>query len=47
VFGVAEDRDLIQRYRDEGAARLVFNLLPAASADEVLPLLDPCASLIG
>jgi hypothetical protein len=46
VFGVAEDRDLIQRYREEGAARLVFNL-PAASADEVLPLLDPCASLIG
>jgi probable F420-dependent oxidoreductase len=45
VFGVAEDRDLIQRYRDAGVARLVFNL-PAAKADEVLPVLDRCAALM-
>jgi probable F420-dependent oxidoreductase len=46
VFGVAEDRELIERYRSAGVARLVFNL-PAAKADEVLPVLDRCASLIG
>ena len=45
VFGVAEDPDLIKRYRDEGVARIVFNL-PAAKADEVLPILDRCAKLI-
>jgi probable F420-dependent oxidoreductase len=45
VFGVAEDADLIKRYRDAGVARLVFNL-PAANADEVLPMLDRCAKLM-
>jgi alkanesulfonate monooxygenase SsuD/methylene tetrahydromethanopterin reductase-like flavin-dependent oxidoreductase (luciferase family) len=45
VFGVAEDLDLIARYRDAGVARLVFNL-PAAKADEVLPVLDRCAQLM-
>ena len=45
VFGVAEDADLIKRYRDAGVARLVFNL-PAAKADEVLPVLDRCAALM-
>ena len=45
VFGVAEDLDLIKRYRDAGVARLVFNL-PPAKADEVLPLLDRCAALM-
>jgi alkanesulfonate monooxygenase SsuD/methylene tetrahydromethanopterin reductase-like flavin-dependent oxidoreductase (luciferase family) len=45
VFGVAEDPDLIERYQDAGAARLVFNL-PAAKADEVLPILDRCAALM-
>ena len=44
VFGVAEDLDLIKRYRDAGVARLVFNL-PPAKADEVLPILDRCAAL--
>ena len=44
IFGVAEDPDLIRRYRDAGAARLVFNL-PPARADEVLPVLDRCANL--
>ena len=43
IFGVAEDRDLIARYRDVGVARLIFNL-PPARADEVLPILDRCAA---
>ena len=42
VFGVAEDADLIARYREAGVARVVFNLAPAG-ADEVLPALDRCA----
>jgi len=29
IFGVAEDRDLVARYRAAGVARLVFNLPPA------------------
>ena len=45
VFGVAEDADLIKRYRDAGVARIIFNL-PAAKADEVLPVLDRCAALM-
>ena len=45
VFGVAEDADLIKRYRDAGIARLIFNL-PSAKADEVLPVLDRCAALM-
>ena len=45
VFGVAEDLELIKRYRDAGVARLVFNL-PAAKRDEVLPVLDRCAALM-
>ena len=45
VFGVAEDGDLIKRYRDAGVARILFNL-PAAKADEVLPVLDRCAALM-
>jgi probable F420-dependent oxidoreductase len=45
VFGVAEDPDLIKRYRDEGVARIIFNL-PAAKADEVLPILDRCEKLM-
>src|SRR5438034_116465 len=45
IFGVAEDVDLIRRYRDAGAARVLFNL-PAAQADEVLPILDRCTVLI-
>jgi probable F420-dependent oxidoreductase len=45
VFGVAEDPDLIERYQDAGVARLIFNL-PAAKADEVLPILDRCAALM-
>ena len=45
VFGVAEDRELIERYRAAGVARLIFNL-PPSKAEEVLPILDRCASLI-
>jgi len=45
IFGVAEDLDLIRRYRDAGVARLVFNL-PAAKGDEVAPVLDRCAQLM-
>jgi alkanesulfonate monooxygenase SsuD/methylene tetrahydromethanopterin reductase-like flavin-dependent oxidoreductase (luciferase family) len=45
VFGVAEDADLIKRYRDAGVARVVFNLTPAGP-DEVLPVLDRCAGLM-
>jgi probable F420-dependent oxidoreductase len=42
VFGVPEDADLVERYRDAGVARVVFNLQPAGP-DEVLPALDRCA----
>jgi alkanesulfonate monooxygenase SsuD/methylene tetrahydromethanopterin reductase-like flavin-dependent oxidoreductase (luciferase family) len=45
IFGVAEDVDLVRRYRDAGVARVVFNL-PPARADEVLPVLDRCAALM-
>jgi probable F420-dependent oxidoreductase len=45
VFGVAEEADLIKRYRDAGVARIIFNL-PAAKSDEVLPVLDRCAALM-
>jgi probable F420-dependent oxidoreductase len=45
VFGVAEDLDLVKRYRDAGIARVVFNL-PSAKADEVFPALDRCARLM-
>ena len=45
IFGVAEDEDLLARYRDAGVARLIFNL-PPAKADEVLPILDRCATLM-
>src|SRR5262249_60841077 len=45
VFGVAEETDAIKRCRDAGVARVLFNL-PAAKADEVLPVLDRCAALM-
>jgi probable F420-dependent oxidoreductase len=45
VFGVAEDGDLIERYRDAGVARIIVNL-PSAQADEVLPILDRGAALM-
>jgi hypothetical protein len=42
---VAEDAELVARYRDAGVARVVFSL-PPAKADEVLPALDRCAALM-
>src|SRR5262249_46609247 len=45
VFGVAEYVDAVRRCQDAGVGRPVFNL-PAAQADEVLPVLDRCAALI-
>jgi probable F420-dependent oxidoreductase len=45
LFGVAEDAELVGRYRDAGVARVVFNLPPAKSG-EVLPVLDRCAALM-
>jgi alkanesulfonate monooxygenase SsuD/methylene tetrahydromethanopterin reductase-like flavin-dependent oxidoreductase (luciferase family) len=45
IFGVAPDVELVERYREAGAARVVFNLEPAR-ADDVLPVLDRLAALI-
>ena len=45
LFGVAEDADLLKRYRDLGVAR-VTAALPAAKEDVVLPILDRWAALI-
>ena len=47
AFTVAQELrdDLVARDRHAGVARVLFNL-PAAKADEVLPVLDRCAALI-
>ncbi|MEZ5850008.1 MAG: LLM class F420-dependent oxidoreductase [Hyphomicrobiaceae bacterium] len=45
VWGPAKTVDAIKRYRDEGVVRVVFDV-PAAKADEVLPLLDTLAGII-
>ena len=45
VYGVAEDLDLLKRYRDAGTARVVF-ALPSAGPEALLPLLDRYAALI-
>jgi probable F420-dependent oxidoreductase len=45
MFGVQADADLVKRYRDWGVARVVTSL-PAAKADEVLPLLDKWQALM-
>ena len=39
VYGVAEDLELLKRYRDAGTARVIVEV-PSAKADEVLPVLD-------
>jgi probable F420-dependent oxidoreductase len=39
IFGAAESRDRLLRYRDEGVARVVVSLL-SEKADKVLPVLD-------
>jgi probable F420-dependent oxidoreductase len=46
VFGAEAEAGEVERYVETGAARVVFNL-PSAGADEVLPLLDLQADLIG
>jgi hypothetical protein len=45
LFGVAEDADLLKRYRDLGIAR-VTAAIPAAKEDVLLPILDRWAALI-
>jgi probable F420-dependent oxidoreductase len=45
VWGVAEDRDRLYRYRDQGVARVVVSL-DSAKADRILPVLDRWAELI-
>jgi probable F420-dependent oxidoreductase len=44
VWGVAEDRARLERYRDIGVARVVVSL-PSAPAEEILPVLDRWAAL--
>ncbi|HJU19052.1 MAG TPA: LLM class F420-dependent oxidoreductase [Stellaceae bacterium] len=45
VWGVAEDRDRLLRYRDQGVARVVVSL-DSAGSDAILPALDRWAALI-
>jgi probable F420-dependent oxidoreductase len=45
LFGVAEDADLLKRYRDLGVARVTAGI-PAAKEDVLLPILDRWAALI-
>jgi probable F420-dependent oxidoreductase len=45
LFGCAEDADLLKRYRDLRCERACVSL-PAAKADQVLPILDRWAALI-
>jgi alkanesulfonate monooxygenase SsuD/methylene tetrahydromethanopterin reductase-like flavin-dependent oxidoreductase (luciferase family) len=45
VFGVPEDLDRLQVYRDRGIARAIVSL-PSAKPDEILPVLDRWAELI-
>jgi probable F420-dependent oxidoreductase len=45
LFGVAEDADLLKRYRDLGVARVTASL-PPAKEDVVLPILDRWAAMI-
>ncbi|HVH75972.1 MAG TPA: LLM class F420-dependent oxidoreductase [Stellaceae bacterium] len=45
VWGVAEDRAALERYRDLGVARAVVSL-PSAPAEEILPVLDRWAALV-
>jgi hypothetical protein len=45
LFGGTEDADLLKRYRDMGAARVVVTLRPE-TADKTLPVLDRWADLI-
>ena len=46
VYGVPPEPALITRYAEAGATRRVFLSLPAAGADEVLPILRQYATLM-
>ncbi len=46
VFGVPQDLERLQRYRDRDVARVVVSL-PSAAAAEILPILDRWAEFIG
>jgi len=45
VWGIAEDRYWLRRYRDLGIARVVVSL-PSARTGEILPILDRWGELI-
>ena len=45
LFRVVEDVDRLRRYRDVGVARAVISL-PAAKADEIVPILDRWAGVM-
>ena len=46
IFGAEGKTDIMKGYQDAGVERTVFTL-PSAGSDEVLPLLDKYAELIG
>ena len=46
IFGAEGKTDILKGYQDAGVERTVFTL-PSAGSDEVLPLLDKYAELIG
>jgi probable F420-dependent oxidoreductase len=46
VFGVPQDLERLQRYRDRDVARVVVSL-PSAAAAEILPILDRWAEFVG
>ncbi len=45
IFGAKENRESLERYRDEGVARVIV-ILPSEKADQTLPILDRWAALI-
>ena len=45
VYGIAEELDLLKRYRDAGTERVMFEL-PSAGTDKVVPVLDRWAELM-
>jgi probable F420-dependent oxidoreductase len=45
VYGIADDLDLLKRYRDAGTERVVFSL-PSENASTLIPLLDRFARYI-
>jgi probable F420-dependent oxidoreductase len=45
IFGMRPDPSTIERFQAAGVARCLFSL-PAAPADQVLPILERCANLV-